>query len=46
MQQAMLLEFVAGFSMPGLLEVGTFIGFLGLFLFVSLILLSKVSFST
>ena len=33
--------FVAGFSMPGLLEVGTFIGFLGLFLFVALTILSK-----
>ena len=34
-------NFVAGFSMPGLLEIGTFIGFLGLFMYVSLIVLSK-----
>jgi len=34
-------QFVAGFSMPGLLEVGTFIGFLGLFLYVALTILSK-----
>jgi hypothetical protein len=34
-------DFVAGFSMPGLLELGTFIGFLGLFLYVSLSVLSK-----
>ena len=27
-------NFVAGFTLPGLLEVGTFLGFLGLFLFV------------
>ncbi|MFZ1751680.1 MAG: hypothetical protein WAU01_15885 [Saprospiraceae bacterium] len=34
-------SFVAGFSFPGLLELGTFIGFLGLFLFVALTILSK-----
>lgn len=34
-------NFVAGFSMPGLLELGTFIGFLGLFFYVTLSVLSK-----
>ncbi len=34
-------NFVAGYSMPGLLELGTFIGFLGLFLYVALTVLSK-----
>lgn len=33
--------FVDGFTMPGLLELGTFLGFLGLFLFVGLYSLSK-----
>ena len=36
-------NFVAGFTMPGLLEIGTFIGFLGLFLYVALTILSKSS---
>ncbi|MBK8348391.1 MAG: hypothetical protein IPL08_12475 [Saprospiraceae bacterium] len=36
-------DFVAGFSMPGLLEIGTFVGFLGLFLFVALTVLSKAA---
>lgn len=35
--------FVSGFTIPGLLELGTFVGFLGLFLFVSLNVLSKSS---
>jgi hypothetical protein len=34
-------NFVSGFSMPGLLEIGTFIGFLGLFFYVALVVLSK-----
>lgn len=34
---------VGGFSYPGLLEVGTFIGFLGLFLFVALTVLSRAA---
>ncbi len=34
-------NFVAGFTMPGLLEIGTFIGFLGLFVYFSLMVLSK-----
>nr|HRO72792.1 hypothetical protein [Saprospiraceae bacterium] len=34
-------NFVAGFTMPGLLELGTFIGFLGLFAYFSLWILSK-----
>jgi len=33
--------FVSGFTLPGLLEVGTFLGFLGLFLFVVLTALTK-----
>lgn len=33
---------VAGFSLPGLIEVGTFIGFLGLFLFMTFRRLSKM----
>ncbi|GLR19699.1 hypothetical protein [Portibacter lacus] len=33
--------FVAGFSLPGLIEIGTMIGFLSLFLFVALTVLSK-----
>jgi len=36
-------NFVSGFTMPGLLELGTFIGFLGLFLFVGLYSLSKAA---
>lgn len=35
--------FVSGFTLPGLLEIGTFVGFLGLFLFVILNSLSKAS---
>ncbi len=34
-------HFVSGFSLPGLLEFGTMLGFLGLFLFVALTALSK-----
>lgn len=34
-------EFAAGFTIPGLLEIGTFLGFLGLFLYVVLGALSK-----
>lgn len=34
-------SFVAGFSTPGLLEIGTFIGFLGLFGYFTLVVLSK-----
>ncbi len=34
-------NFVSGFTMPGLLEIGTFIGFLGLFVYFSLVVLSK-----
>lgn len=34
-------NFVSGFTLPGLLEIGTFIGFLGLFLFVTFNVLSK-----
>lgn len=34
-------HFVSGFSLPGLLEIGTFLGFLGLFLFVALSALTK-----
>ncbi len=34
-------SFVAGFTLPGLLELGTFIGFLGLFFYVALTVLSK-----
>ena len=33
--------FIEGFTLPGLLELGTFLGFLGLFLFVGLYSLSK-----
>jgi len=33
--------FVSGFTLPGLLEIGTFLGFLGLFMYVSLTILSK-----
>ena len=33
--------FVSGFTLPGLLEVGTFLGFLGLFLYVVLHALTK-----
>ena len=36
-------NFVSGFTMPGLLEIGTFVGFLGLFAYVSLVVLSKSS---
>lgn len=36
-------NFVDGFTFPGLLELGTFIGFLGLFFFVSLYSLSKAA---
>ena len=36
-------SFVAGFTLPGLLELGTFIGFLGLFLFVFFSNLSKAT---
>ena len=35
--------YVAGFTMPGLLELGTFIGFLGLFFYVALTVLSKAA---
>jgi hypothetical protein len=35
--------FVSGFSFPGLLEIGTFIGFLGLFFYVALTVLAKSS---
>lgn len=34
-------SFVAGFTMPGLLEIGVFLGFLALFLFISLNTLSN-----
>ena len=36
-------EFMAGFTIPGLLEVGTFLGFLSLFLYVAFNSLSKAS---
>ena len=36
-------EFMAGFTIPGLLEVGTFLGFLALFLYVAFNSLSKAS---
>ncbi|MBK9254509.1 MAG: hypothetical protein IPM42_03365 [Saprospiraceae bacterium] len=36
-------SYVPGFTLPGLLELGTFVGFLGLFLFVSLNTLSKAA---
>lgn len=36
-------SYVAGFTIPGLLEIGTFIGFLGLFLYVALNTLSKAA---
>ncbi|MFT4536201.1 MAG: hypothetical protein ACJA1A_002409 [Saprospiraceae bacterium] len=36
-------EFVAGFTLPGFLEIGTFLGFLALFLFVTFNSLSKAS---
>ena len=36
-------NFVAGFTLPGLLELGTFLGFLALFLFVTLRHLGKAS---
>ena len=36
-------HFVAGFTIPGLLEIGTFLGFLGLFLFVAFRTLSKAA---
>jgi len=36
-------NFVSGFTMPGLLEIGTFLGFLGLFAYVALVVLSKSS---
>jgi hypothetical protein len=36
-------DFVSGFTMPGLLELGTFVGFLGLFLFVALYTLSRAA---
>lgn len=36
-------EFVSGFTLPGFLEIGTFLGFLALFLFVTLRSLSKAS---
>ena len=35
--------FVDGFTIPGLLELGTFLGFFGLFAFVSLTVLSKAA---
>jgi hypothetical protein len=38
-------SFVSGFTLPGLLELGTFIGFLGLFLFVFFTYLAKSSLS-
>lgn len=34
-------NFVSGFSMPGLLEIGTFLGFLGLFLYFVLTMMTK-----
>ncbi|MBC7884405.1 MAG: hypothetical protein H7X99_02960, partial [Saprospiraceae bacterium] len=34
-------DFVSGFTIPGLLELGTFIGFLGLFFYVALVVISK-----
>lgn len=36
-------EFVTGFTLPGFLELGTFIGFLGLFLYVVLTVLEKAN---
>jgi hypothetical protein len=36
-------HFVSGFTLPGLLEIGTMLGFLGLFLFVAFTALSKAS---
>jgi len=36
-------EFISGFTLPGLLELGTFLGFLALFFFVALTALSKAS---
>ena len=36
-------EFVSGFTLPGFLEIGTMLGFLGLFLFVVLTALSRAS---
>lgn len=36
-------SFVSGFTLPGLLEVGTFLGFLGLFLFVVFTVLSRTN---
>jgi hypothetical protein len=35
--------FVEGFTIPGLLELGTFVGFFGLFMFVSLTVLAKAA---
>jgi len=34
-------NFVSGFTIPGLLEIGTFIGFLGLFMYVALQVMTK-----
>ena len=36
-------HFVSGFTLPGLLEIGTMLGFLGLFLFVAFTALGKAS---
>jgi len=36
-------HFVAGFTFPGLIEIGVFLGFLGLFLYGTLRELSKAS---
>jgi len=35
--------FTSGFTLPGLLEIGTFIGFLGLYLFLGFSQLTKAS---
>ncbi len=37
------IPFALGFSLPGLLEIGTFIGFLSLFLYVVFVTLSKAN---
>jgi len=36
-------NFLMGFTIPGLLEIGTFLGFLGLFLYLGFLQLSKAS---
>ena len=35
--------FVSGFTLPGFLELGVFVGFLGLFLYIALNTLSKAA---